>query len=332
MTPKLVPEPPDKTQHVNSRESSSPLAQSFHSKLHPVYQLHRTLGNRQVARLIQTNQLTTGGKIVGLQRTLTVGAADAMEAEAPTEDLAIRPAARTIAREPAAGPYATVGAGTPSADGESQANALPTGVMTGGFWGCLLGGCQPEPDPNARPVNIDEFRTSGKTSDENKCEFCPRDLGVLQGVGRNGMELRATVNGYVPGVEYDFKRERKRRTFERIDGLWRFLTGTGKDDDTDNSDESLTPVNGHIYAIDQPGAIDPQNPSVDPAATEFVQKLSMTEWVIVRKGPAEAWERGSNNFYWHSVVWLRKVNGVWQTDMEKSEIGPGTIYVDTKEP
>jgi hypothetical protein len=281
--------------------------------------------------LIQTNQLTTGGKIVGLQRTPTVGAADAMEAGAPTEDLAIRPAARTIAREPAAGPYATVGAGTPSADGESQANALPTGVMTGGFWGCLLGGCQPEPDPNAREVNIDQCRTSGKTSDDNKCVLCPRDLGVLPGVGRNGIELRGTVNGHVSGVEYDFKREKKGRIFERIDGVWRFLTRPGRDDDAENSDESLTPVNGHIYAIDLPGATDPQDPG-DPDATEFVLKHSMTEWVIVRKAPAEPWTQGSNKFYWHSIVWLRKVDGVWQTDMEKSEIGPDTINVETKEP
>ena len=90
-------------------------------------------------------------------------------------------------------------------------------------------------------------------------------------------------------------------------------------------------MNGHIYAIDQPGATDPQDPC-DRAATEFVLKHSMTEWVIVRKAPAEPWTRGSDKFYWHSIVWLRKVDGVWQTDMEKSEIGPGTIYVDTKEP
>ena len=308
MPSKLVPESPDKTQqHVNSLESSSAFVRSFHRKLHPVYQLQRALGNGKVARLIQTKQLTPAGKIIGLQRTLTAGTA---------HDRYMQEADRVARRA------------MYTADAAASA-----GVMTAGFWGCLfgqLGGCQPVTDPNAREVTIDH-RTSGTTSDENKCTQCPRDLGVLPGVGRNGIELRGTVNGYVPGVKYDFKRERKGRTFERIDGLWRTLIIPGKDDDTDNSDEFLTPVNGHIYAVDQPGAFDPQDPC-DPAATEFVQKLSMTEWVIVRKGAAEPWERGSDYFYWHSIVWLRKVDGVWKTDMENSEIGPGTINVDTKEP
>jgi hypothetical protein len=51
-------------------------AQSLPSGLHPIPQLQRTLGNRRVAQLIQAQRLTPDGKIIGLQRKLTVGAAD----------------------------------------------------------------------------------------------------------------------------------------------------------------------------------------------------------------------------------------------------------------
>ncbi|WP_084226787.1 DUF4157 domain-containing protein [Nitrosospira sp. NpAV] len=42
----------------------------------PILQLQRTLGNRRVAQLIRARRLTPQGKIIGLQRKLTVGAAD----------------------------------------------------------------------------------------------------------------------------------------------------------------------------------------------------------------------------------------------------------------
>lgn len=252
----------------------------------------------------------------------------------PADSTKVNPLWQSVATSPtmqAGGASATRQPGVQVSE-PGPANATPPGLMTASLWGCLfgqLGGCQPA-EPTSE-VTIDSLRTSGRTSDENTSELCPSDLGVLPGTGRNAMELRATVNGYVPGVEYDFKRTKKGRAFARIDGRWSSYVIVGTDDDAHNADESLTPVNGHIYAIDKPGASDPQKPT-DPAATEFVQKLSMTEWVMVRKGPAEKWTHGSSDFYWHSVVWLRKVDGVWQTDEEKSEIGPGTIYVDTKEP
>lgn len=77
MNQKLVTDSPEKTQrHVESRETNPDSAQSFQSGVHPVAQLQRTLGNRNVAKLIQAKRLTAGGKIIGLQRKLTVGAAD----------------------------------------------------------------------------------------------------------------------------------------------------------------------------------------------------------------------------------------------------------------
>lgn len=42
----------------------------------PILQLQRTLGNQRVAQLIQAKRLTRQGKIIGVQRKLTVGAAD----------------------------------------------------------------------------------------------------------------------------------------------------------------------------------------------------------------------------------------------------------------
>ena len=74
MTQQLLPQ---KTQqHVSRRAPRSDFASSFQGGLHPIAQLQRTLGNRHVAQLIQAKQLTPEGKIIGLRRKLTVGAAD----------------------------------------------------------------------------------------------------------------------------------------------------------------------------------------------------------------------------------------------------------------
>jgi hypothetical protein len=76
MSQQLLPVTPEKTQHVEGHEANPASALSFQGGLHPVAQLQRTLGNRNVAKLIQTKRLTPEGKIIGLQRKLTVGAAD----------------------------------------------------------------------------------------------------------------------------------------------------------------------------------------------------------------------------------------------------------------
>jgi hypothetical protein len=44
--------------------------------LPPILQLQRMLGNRRVAQLIRAKRLTPQGKVIGIQRKLTVGAAD----------------------------------------------------------------------------------------------------------------------------------------------------------------------------------------------------------------------------------------------------------------
>jgi hypothetical protein len=77
MTQQLFPETPEKTQqHVERHELRPDSAQLFQGRLHPIAQLQRTLGNRNVAKLIQAKRLTPEGKIIGLQRKLIVAAAD----------------------------------------------------------------------------------------------------------------------------------------------------------------------------------------------------------------------------------------------------------------
>ena len=68
---------PQKTkQQIAHRESRPDSIRSFHGRLHPILQLHRTAGNRRVAQLIQAKRLTPDGKIIGVQPKLTVGPAD----------------------------------------------------------------------------------------------------------------------------------------------------------------------------------------------------------------------------------------------------------------
>ncbi len=75
MTQQHLHESPEKKQRlIESRGRTLTNAQSFQGGLHPVAQLQGTMGNRNVAKLIQARRLTPEGKIIGLQRKLTVGA------------------------------------------------------------------------------------------------------------------------------------------------------------------------------------------------------------------------------------------------------------------
>ena len=73
---RLIGSPENTSQRIARREFRSDSARLFHREIHsPVLQLQQTLGNQRVAQLIQAKRLTTQGKIIGLQRKLTVGAA-----------------------------------------------------------------------------------------------------------------------------------------------------------------------------------------------------------------------------------------------------------------
>ena len=77
MTQQFLPASPDKIrQSFGRRKTSRDPAPSFQGGLHPVAQLQQTLGNRNVAKLIQAKRLTSDGKIIGLQPKLTIGPAE----------------------------------------------------------------------------------------------------------------------------------------------------------------------------------------------------------------------------------------------------------------
>jgi hypothetical protein len=77
MSQQLLTEAHEKTQQrIAPRATRPTAAQSCQGGLHPILQLQRMLGNRRVAQLIQAKRLTPDGKMLGVQRKLTVGAAD----------------------------------------------------------------------------------------------------------------------------------------------------------------------------------------------------------------------------------------------------------------
>src|SRR5262245_51325727 len=77
MSQQILRGSPEKTKlHIERRKFSSDSARSFRDELHPVARLQRKLGNRRLAQLIQARRLAPEAKIIGLQRRLTVGAAD----------------------------------------------------------------------------------------------------------------------------------------------------------------------------------------------------------------------------------------------------------------
>ena len=74
---RLIGSPEKTKQQIARSESRSDSVRLFHGEIHSaIRQLHRMLGNQRVAQLIQAKRLTPQGKILGLQRKLTVGAAD----------------------------------------------------------------------------------------------------------------------------------------------------------------------------------------------------------------------------------------------------------------
>ena len=73
-THELTVEPPGRVKHeTDRRESHSGATPSLQRGLHPVLQLQRAIGNGRVGQLIRAGRLTPQGKILGVQRKLTVG-------------------------------------------------------------------------------------------------------------------------------------------------------------------------------------------------------------------------------------------------------------------
>jgi|KBSMisStandDraft_5_1062788.scaffolds.fasta_scaffold545143_1 hypothetical protein len=220
-----------------------------------------------------------------------------------------------------------------------------------------------EPAPVAVPAlpritGFDFRNKNGASTDpENRCRWCPIELGVSPNLGAgktacNAMELRFTLAGHRAGLEYDITRTWRNSVWQRVDGNWQRLQlvpmGTG--DDAVDHDEQLTPVNNHIFSADTPGFPDIRLPAphglrmrlrngviTDVDATEIVQRASYAEWVIVRdKSAGLPWTRlkfpplsdgAPRQFvFWHSIVWLRRNNAnVWVMNLARSRIRLGAL-------
>jgi hypothetical protein len=192
------------------------------------------------------------------------------------------------------------------------------------------------PGPALPQVTVGHFRNSGGLSEENHCPVCGNlpGLGLDANTFLNIMEVRGDIDQQRRGVQYDFKRTKERAIWRLSAGQWELLQydPPGTDDDRTERDESLNPVNNHIYAIDGPGLqdIDRPGPGAD-TADEFVYKASFVEFVHAR-GRNGAWTPVSNEFRWHSVTWVEKVNGGWRRKQGYNEIEAGAISIGTALP
>jgi hypothetical protein len=211
--------------------------------------------------------------------------------------------------------------------------------------------------PMALPrVTEIRFRNSGRTDASNCCSVCPLDLGVgAGGTASNGMELRFTISGHRPGIQYDITRTRRDSLWQRVAGHWASLGANlmGTLDDHHDYDECLTPRGTFIFAIDRPGvpslALPTPAQAIDgrvlwgptaitsAAAQDVVFRYSFAEWVIARSRtegirwtPLElpSYRDGSRRrfVFWHCVVWLNRDGaGNFVLNVPRSRIDRGSI-------
>jgi hypothetical protein len=188
-------------------------------------------------------------------------------------------------------------------------------------------------------VTVGNFRNTGPASPENRSELAQEipGLGIDANTGLNIMEVRGDITGNVDKVQYDFRRTKENAIWRKVNGSWNRLryVPPGTDDDSLNRDESLTPLNGHIYALDGPGLPElsaPLGPQTDDAE-EAVYLASFLESVEARVPPA-GWTRVSNELAWHSVTWLERPGGAgaWSRKAGKNEIELGALKIGQDPP
>ena len=68
MDQKRLTESPEKTQQRVASHETRQTSATWQGGLHPILQLQRMVGNRNVAKLIQAKQLTPAGKLSSVQR------------------------------------------------------------------------------------------------------------------------------------------------------------------------------------------------------------------------------------------------------------------------
>ncbi len=185
----------------------------------------------------------------------------------------------------------------------------------------------------ATSISSWDFRNSGSTDAANCCAKCPLTLGegVASSGFRNGMELKARINGHVAGTTYDIKRTIERATWTKNGGTWTNTSHRTGDDDKHDSDECLTPSSSPpaIFSEDRPGF----NAQGAPASgdTDMVYKATFTEFVEITD-PLGNTSTDGNGFDWHSISWLTNSSGSWTFDNSQSEIETGSVTVGTTAP
>lgn len=183
------------------------------------------------------------------------------------------------------------------------------------------------------------FSNSGSLNSDNKCTSCSdgvfANLGLQQPDARNSMELRGDIAGSTTGVQFNFKRTVEKGSWRKMNNAWELSKDQdaylppGTDDDANDSDEQLIPVNNHIFVVDAPGIREMRIPaSPDPynKATEFKYVASFEEWVEAKIGSGP-WERVSDIFEWHSISTIEKGSPLWHR-AGTNEIGPGNTIVE----
>jgi hypothetical protein len=194
------------------------------------------------------------------------------------------------------------------------------------------------------------------TDPDDCCSVCPVSLGVGQGgTASHGMELRFTLEGHRPGMEYDITRTRRDSLWQRRAGAWASLGSNpmGTNDDHHDGDECLSPRAGtYIFAIDRPGWRTVTLPSagvvlgggtlwpgvvVAADAQDVVARYSFAEWVIARhRGEGIPWtplelppmrDGTTRKFvFWRCTVWLtRDAAGALVLDRPRNSIALGSL-------
>jgi hypothetical protein len=183
-------------------------------------------------------------------------------------------------------------------------------------------------EPQMPTVSLGNFRNSGAVSPENECPTCPQlpGLGLAPDQFRNIMELRGDITGHRSEVEYDFKRTKEVAVWRHGTEGWHRLgyNAPGTPDDAFETDEDVTPTNNHIYSVDAPGF--PENFRPIPDADTYSYKANFVESVNARVRPGP-WMPVSNQFEWHSVTWIERVEGQWERSQGLNEIESGHIII-----
>ena len=193
-----------------------------------------------------------------------------------------------------------------------------------------------EGEPRLPTVSVGNFRNHGAVSPENESPVAQEipGLGIDMNTGLNIMELRGDISGHRPGIEYDFKRTKEVGIWKRVGESWQQIRyqPRGTEDDNTERDEDNTPTNNHIYSLDGPGLMDLSGPIPGAfGADEAVYKGSFVEFVHARMRPG-SWTPVSNQFEWHTITWLEKVNGSWQRVAGANEIEEGSTFVGQGSP